>query len=332
MPITLPNTITPLEFVEEEAQLLQNAWVGLHPNERDKLIQEFIDRKRREGFLRDMPEIPSWDNFIKLPILERRKTVQQLKDARAKTMMRILTSPTPPSVRALGSVINAIDDLEDVTTFVSVIGRLVVRFGPKLLGRFVPGLNVLITLSDVLNILTLATLGAGIAAGVNVGGVTALTAGGIGLWTIKGAIKSELWELMRLGMRKRVQFIKVGDTLKKILTKGNVIESLQATETIWGYGISLGGAMGYVQDVGWQFWRSVFGPMPRGAEALRATIAAEVPPEWMILDIGPRLARPCFDRIGLGPAAFRYAGLAYAFVRDQRPLRAPRGSFQQEVC
>lgn len=332
MAFQLPNTITPLEFVEEEAQLLQNAWVGLHPRERDKLIQEFIDRKRREGFLRDMPEIPSWDDFVKLPFLQQRKTREQLKAERDKIMLRILTSPTPPSVRALGSVINAIDDLEDILSFVSVIGRLVVRFGPKVLGRFVPGLNVLITLSDVLNLLTVMTIGAGVVSGINVGGITTLTANAMGLWTIKGAVKSELWELLRLGLRKKVGFTKVQDTLRSILNKGNVIESFQATETIWGYGISLGAAMGYVQDVGWQTWRNVFGPLPRGAEALRQAVTAEIPPEWMILDIGPRLARPCFDRIGLGPAAYRYAGLAYAFIRDQRPLRAPRAAFTDNIC
>jgi hypothetical protein len=283
------GTITPIEFAHDEWTLLVKAWRGLNPDQKEQRIRAHIERLRAEGRLPDWPTLPGIDDILRLPARERNRTLTELKEDRKNRIIRIQQSATPPELRALGSVVNALDDAEDLLSFFSVIGRLAIRAAPRVLGRFVPILGWALTASDILNVLVAIMQGAAVAKGFELHGLTGAAAQAAGPYAVKAVFKNELWEMLRIGRRKFVRAIGINTPVKQLISRGDILESLQATDTLWGVGISLGAIVGYFQDLAWSLQRGVFGPVPREQTDLATEFKKDIVPEYVIVGPTPNL-------------------------------------------
>jgi hypothetical protein len=203
--------------------------------------------------------------------------------------------------------------------------RLAIRAAPRVLGRAVPVLSVIITATDVLNFLSLLTVGGMVLLGLKAEGPLGAAAQLAGPVFTKALLKSELWKLLRLNRGKTVRpnalslrlasiFEKdktlprgVAQTWGKLIGKrigvGEILEAAQATDTLTGYGISLGAFMGYIQDWSWAIYRNIVRPsVDQTVEIFKATKAG-IEPEWLIRDTPDTIELSALQgQSGRGPA------------------------------
>lgn len=198
---------------------------------------------QEEGFLRGLfdarpPErrpvvhIPGWDDVIH--IVPESFLPQEEQDRRRRRRARnIADSPTPEAVRAIGTVMTFVDDINDALLTASVIARLGSVFYPPL-RPFAVGLG---TVAEALNIY---------------GAVTDLATPTLGPKRITA------WQ-RRVFRGGTVARAKAATTLARALpTVGETIQILQTTDQLFGVGLSLGPLVGLFQD-------TIFG-LPQGAE------------------------------------------------------------------
>jgi hypothetical protein len=159
------------------------------------------------------------DRFDRISTLMKRK-----KEA----FDRMMASPSPAWLQNIGTAMTAVDDVQDQLSTVSMLGRVGAATFPKLMAKWaVPAVGAVMTVNDILNLFT----------NVLMSPINAITK--------KDYLRRMTLSNPKTNMAKVKHSIKV----KKIWpNKGEIIEGLQATNTWFGIGLSLGGIMGAIQD------------------------------------------------------------------------------------
>lgn len=162
---------------------------------------------------------------------------------------RIRTSAQPEWQRGWGSILTALDNVQDFASTVSTFGRLALWAAPRVGARFVPGLGWVLAASDLINLLSLVGMLATPAYGLLCAGPFAALAAGLPTMLFKRGLKSEVWNAARrnpFGRAARAA------NRTKILTRlpgfGAFLEVAQTTQQLFGYGLSFGGVVGVLNE------------------------------------------------------------------------------------
>lgn len=295
---------TPVEFWTDEWDKLARAWRLLNPTERDRQLQEHLNKLRDEGKLQLYPELPGWDDILKTGRVPLHLTAAEIKARRKHIQTRIQQTTTPPALQAISSVTNAIDDVQDLASFAGLVARLILRAAPRVAVRAVPVLGWIATASDVLNLLGFLTLTAGAAIGVRTEGPLGGAAAIAGPAFTKAALKRELWTMLRRNRNKPARAVALSKHLQELfkadykvptgisakhaallgkrLGFSEIIEGAQAVETLTGYGISLGAVMGFLSDAAWALYRDVSKVPDALLGALADQLARDAPAEHFL--------------------------------------------------
>jgi len=160
---------------------------------------------------------------------KRYNDIKTLMDNKRAAYHRILSSPSPAWLRNSSSALTFIDDINDTLGTLGVVARTLAHALPASLGKFVMGpAGWLFTAADIANIaMTLTRLP----------------------WKTK-RLQHELHATLKdhpLSKKARLRRV---EKLKRIgLSKGEIIEGLQTTDNIFGYGLCLGPIMGLLYDI-----------------------------------------------------------------------------------
>ncbi len=187
---------------------------------------------RREGRLPDLPP------DVVLELARRENRIEAMR-----------RSAQPEYSQSWGSMMTALDNVQDFLASVSIAARVVTRGGEWLTGRALPGVGWVRSAADLLNLgmffgnLALpafaalchgprAALSAGIATGL-------MRAGGKGLVSVLAGVNplSRKWRTPRLpSVAGRISLV------------GQALVVAQTTDQLYGYGLSLGPLVGYVME------------------------------------------------------------------------------------
>ncbi|MGR3319635.1 MAG: hypothetical protein ACUZ8O_14300 [Candidatus Anammoxibacter sp.] len=163
-------------------------------------------------------------------------------------------SPMPGFLQWIPRVINIIDDAQDILTTGLTLAKPLLRRIP---GRFVPVLGWVLLANDILNIST---------------ALLSTAAGG----AVPKKVVKNMMEQFGKGKYKPTA------SMKRFFGKTNklsfALQAAQASETITGYGLSLGGIMGVITDSFWSIMRI--------AQGRKVTITT--PPEFSAIDKASR--------------------------------------------
>ena len=160
---------------------------------------------------------------------ERLHELQRMKKKKRERYEAMLASPTPDFHRNAGSILTAIDNAQDAISTLACIGRIAVRFAPRLLGRFFLGpIGWLLTASDILNLM--------------------MTIGQLAIYPKPSKRLKDLCTKEH-PFSKKAKALRAKKMLRGMPTKGDIIQALQTTDGIFGVGISLGPIVGFVQDM-----------------------------------------------------------------------------------
>lgn len=204
--------------------------------------------------------VPGWDDIIHLPLEEsftdqeeihwgakdwdfftpeRLATLKSIKAMRKKAYQRLLGSPQPRILRNRGSLLTAIDNNQDALSTLSMIIRIAMPLLPRVFQRLMTGpVGWIMTINDILNLCSYA-----------------MTPERSALRTKR--IKDAITDKNPFSTKARYKrAMKIYNTT---LTKGNLIEALQTTDQVFGYGISLGAVMNLPFDMAFGFVRTLEG-------------------------------------------------------------------------
>lgn len=194
--------------------------------------------------------VPGLSDIIKIPTVEpmtdeehrlwkekrfdeippaRLEELQKEKQKRRARFEAMLASPTPVAITNIGSVMTAIDDAQDGLSTLAVIGQVAKRVAPRVLGKLLTGpVGVVTVAADILNL------------------VQAVPQQCLSPLTGK-RIKDRFADSSPKTKKARVRTApKLNNGLPG---KGDIIQGLQATEQVFGFGISLGPLMGLGLDI-----------------------------------------------------------------------------------
>lgn len=177
-------------------------------------------------------EIPGMLDIFRIPILEKDNVA--LRQQRA-IRMRTEVSPLPQKLQWIPTLINHLDDAQDMLITGLTLAKPILK---KLPLRFVPYLGWALLINDILN-LTVGVLGA-------------VTTG-----PRPKAIARDMVQFMGGNRLRKV------NNVKKWLSRTNwfgfSLQAGQVSQTLTGYGLSLGGVMGAVSDTVWGGVRALGG-------------------------------------------------------------------------
>lgn len=181
---------------------------------------------------RGIIHVPGWEDFIHL-YPEGWLPEQEQTKRRRERAIRISQSPTPESVRAIGSIMTWVDDVQDALVTASVLARLVAYF-------YKPALPVAAGLQSA-------------AAALNIFGLSSQ----VGAITLTGKFRGQALVRSLIGAQsaRARSALRISRVLPTI---GEGIQIAQTTDQLFGFGLSLGPLIGFIQDL-------VFG-VPAGAE------------------------------------------------------------------
>lgn len=165
-----------------------------------------------------------WDFFAptRLQDLQREKAKRR---ARYESM---LASPQPQVIRAAGSIMTAIDDAQDGISTLAVMGQIAKRVAPKALEKLLSGpVGVLTTVADILNLIQTIPQQC----------MAPLTG---------KRTKEQMTDHSSKHKKAKAKY--AGKLNKALVGKGDVIQALQTTEQVFGFGLSLGPIMGLLVD------------------------------------------------------------------------------------
>lgn len=312
-------------FLEEEYNRFMG---GLERMSRSQWeIESKQTRRDRENAAKPkLVEVPRWDDIIKLePRLavtaEQRdefwkalragrdpklssEVIQEITRRRDKrdAMAR---SAQPEYDRAWGSVMTAVDNVQDLLGAMSVLGRIALSIGGRLGARLLPGLGPLILAADVLNMAMLAgqllfpawlAICAGPREALTALAGTAVTAGAFK--GSSGLLARASARSLRWTGRPSLSAGRIGGWIGAALVVG------QSTEALFGRGISLGAIVGATMG-------AVY-----GAEAASRGEAVEVRRSPSAEHFGPRIA----ERLAAIPTPALYDRMTAADVLTQGAL------------
>jgi len=166
-----------------------------------------------------------WEKFSPIRLAELKKQ----KERRKARYLAILASPTPAVVQNAGSIMTAIDDAQDATITLAVLGNLARKVAPKLLGKLLAGpVGILAATSDLLNM-------------VQQTGMTCMAP----LYGKKAGEGLAFASPKQMKAKLKKSF----NMKPRLLNKSDWIQGLQTTDQIFGFGISLGPVVGLAQDI-----------------------------------------------------------------------------------
>jgi len=180
-----------------------------------------------------------WDKFGPVRLEECRKQKQKRKER----YLAMLGSPTPAVVANAGSIMTAIDDMQDATNTLAALGSLARYVAPRVLGKLLrTPVGLLMTTSDLLNMVQSTAMYC-MAPMYGKKGGEELARGSPK--TIKMKLKKRMW------------------STAKLPTKSDYIQGLQTTNEVFGFGISLGPIVGLMQDIIFGSVRTTFKKAPK---------------------------------------------------------------------
>lgn len=176
-----------------------------------------------------------WDAFGPMRLEELRK----LKEKKRAKFLGMLASPQPQVIRAAGSIMTAIDDAQDGISTLAVLGQLARRVAPKAIEKLISGpVGVLTTVAEVLNLIQAIPQAC--------------------LAPMQGKRVKD--SMSRASPKQKLgKALNAGKVEAKLPGKGDLIQALQTTESIFGFGLSLGPVLGLAQDVASGAVRTVMG-------------------------------------------------------------------------
>lgn len=218
----------------------------LAPFHRPKLTTAQFRKKKAEYVAKYgyRYSIPGFDDVIHIPIKkpithdeevlwknkdfetlgpERTEEIKAEKEKRRQRYLDILGSPNPDWVTNRGSLIGAIDDTQDALSVAAAIGLVAVRYLPKAFSNIIAGpLGWTMTAAQALNMMNEA------------------------IAPEMMALSKKRWQdsYTDLNPKAKKAYIKKVKVNRKLGSfKGPIIEALQVTDSIFGFGISLGMVM-----------------------------------------------------------------------------------------
>lgn len=130
--------------------------------------------------------------------------------------------------------------------------RAVLGVAGRLAARFVPVLGWVILASDLLNLLSFLSMMATPTYALLCEGPSKAIAAGVPAALFKQALKRETWRAHKLNpFSMEARATRALRAAPRLPNRYNLLEVLQTTDQLFGMGISLGGLMGLVQDVGY---------------------------------------------------------------------------------
>jgi len=160
---------------------------------------------------------------------KRMDEIMEMKYKKKQRYEAMLHSPTPAIVQNAGSLLCAIDDAQDAISTMAWIGRILIHFAPRILGRsFLGPVGWMLLAADILNLIMIL--------------------GGMGLImpqkkkTFEGATSSNPFH-------KKAKLARAKKLAKWKPTFADTIQALQTTDQVFGFGVSLGPIVGLIQDI-----------------------------------------------------------------------------------
>lgn len=184
------------------------------PIEKPMTLDEQIDYK-----------LEDWKKFSE----ERLADIRKMKKRRKDRYLAMLASPSPEIFRNAGSIMTSIDDAQDALSTLSFIGRVAVKFAPRILGKIFAGpVGWLLAANDMLNLMN------------HIGRTVTMP-------TMGKRTKEQATDSNPFSKKAR---IRRALKLKNVMpTKGTFIEGLQVSNDVFGFGVCLGPIIGLAQDV-----------------------------------------------------------------------------------
>lgn len=165
--------------------------------------------------------------------------IRQMKQRKKERFLRMLASPTPDIIMHIGSIMTSLDDCQDALITIGYLGKVVARMLPKTLGKaFLGPVGWVLAAADLMRFCTI---------------VSAVSKG-----SIKGQRRLEaITNKDNKALKAKIRKLK---RLRDITPHfSDIIQILQTTEQIFGFGVCLGPILGLAQDLFSGFIRTVMG-------------------------------------------------------------------------
>ena len=197
--------------------------------------------------------LPGWSDIIHLSS-DAALTPEERSIERQRRGASLARSPSPEIVRDLSAIGTAVDDIQDGLVTLSVLGRL----STKLIGKAIPGVGLITTAADAVNVFNViypnAAIRAGVAASDRAGAVLSGRKRYLASKSVKRALGIDQGTSLSTYARRLNETLKTG---KVGFGLGEALQVAQTSDQLFGVGLSLGPIFGALQD-------SFFGIM-RGA-------------------------------------------------------------------
>lgn len=265
-----------MPLVSSAASLLSNEWERfqdgirrLNPNDQRRIYDEI----RRAQILAGTPAtvtIPGWDDIIHIQPRPQPTPAQVNEywrarranrdpdlppdirdelDRKREVTRRIRTSASPEYAKAFGSILTSLDNVQDMLSTLATFGRLAMWIAPRLAGRMLPGVGLIILAADILNLMSFLTMAATPLYALLCGGIGEAFAAGMPSLLFKQALKRETWKMANLNpWSSRARFTRTLRAAPRLPGFSNLIEVAQTMDQLFGVGLSLGGIMGALQE------------------------------------------------------------------------------------
>jgi len=265
MPLDIPLA----GFFGDEWQRFLDGIKGLDPRYADRLAG-VTGRPGRQPGEAGTITIPGWDSVIRVgprpqaspqewaeyyrALREGRPAnlPQNIKDeiTRLRLMREAMrTSNQPGWANAVGNIMTAIDNVQDLASTIATLGRLFLWAAPRIGARAAPIVGWVVLVGDLLNMMNfLGMVAMPFYAFFCDGPKNALLAGVPGA-VLKGILCRQVWTTGRLNPFSRVG--RAGRRIRslgRLPSIGNLIEVAQVTDSLWGYGLSIGSIYGMAME------------------------------------------------------------------------------------
>ena len=155
--------------------------------------------------------------------------IQKYQAKKRDSYLRMISSPSPGWAQNIGSALNFLDDLNDALGTLAFVAKFTARMVPRAIGKVLMGpAGWALTAAEIV----------GFVGNLAYAPVTAMQG------------KRAMHDLTsRNPFTKKAAVARARKLRLTIPTKGEIIEALQTTDSMFGYGISLGPLMGFAQDI-----------------------------------------------------------------------------------
>jgi len=210
--------------------------------------------------------VPGWDSLIKHPTgpaptgAQWREFHAARRDGRGADLPQdvinqanrlyqiregIRTSNQPAWMRGIGSIMTAIDNVQDFASTLATVGRLALWAAPRIGARAVPIVGWIVLASDILNMMNLLGMVAVPAYALLCQGPRAAGAGAIPAIVLKNVLCREVWTNARLNpFSRQARAARRLRSMGRLPGISNMIEVAQVADSLFGWGLSLGAIYG----------------------------------------------------------------------------------------